>query len=370
MELVHGAGDDGFHDGHGGGQGRKGHGQEEQDAHDGADEGAHFTEDLGQGHEHQGRAAGAHALPAHEGIDRGNDHHAGQECHDSIEELDLVDGLVQVGLLLDVRTVGDHDAHCHADGIEQLAHGIGEDHQELLGGHALEAGHHIDHQALEAGAGDAGIIGVPQGHGEDGNTQNQDQQDRHQDGGELFNALIHTLVDHKQGSPQEQKEPENGGPLGGDKTGEIGIGHSSHAAAGEVGEKIFQNPAADGAVVGQDQGGDQAGDGAHPAELFVDDTIGRQGAEAGFPADGDLCDQQSEAEGQSQDQVAQQEQSAAVLGSQIGKTPDVAQAHGAAGSRQHEAQGTGERAPLLILFHVEFLQNIDPPGSGCFSHKE
>ena len=55
--------------------------------------------------------------------------------------------------------------------------------------------------------------------------------------------------------------------------------------------------------------------------------IGGEGALSGLAADSDLGGQQSEAKGQCQNDIGQQENAAAVLGCQIGKAPDVAQTY-------------------------------------------
>ena len=137
-----------------------------------------------------------------------------------------------------------------------------------------------------------------------------------------------------------------------DEAGKVSIRHGSHTAAGEICPQVLHDPAADDAVVRQDQHGHQAGQGSDPAHLGMDMGVGRQGALAGLTADGDLGNQQGEAESQGQDQVAQQEDAAAILGGQVGETPDVTQTHRAAGCRQHKTQGTGEAAPGSLLFHI------------------
>ena len=111
VEAVHKAGNDGFHDGYGRGNGCKQYHQKEYDTDDHADT-THGAEDLGQGYEHQAGAC-SHTFFAHENKHGRNDHHTGQESRQCIENLDLVDGFTHINIVFHVGTVGNHNTHGH-----------------------------------------------------------------------------------------------------------------------------------------------------------------------------------------------------------------------------------------------------------------
>ena len=252
VELIHHAGDQRFHNGNGGGQCCEGHGHEEEDTYNGTDHIAHGGENLGQSYEHQRGTAVGKTVSAHKGEHGRDDHHTGQERNGGVEQFDLVDRLVQIRLLGNIRTVGDHNTHGHADGVEQLAHGIGQHHEELLQGHALKVGNNIYHQTLQTGAGHTAGVSMLQKQGEHRNTTDKHQQNGHQNGGELFYTLVDAVVDHQCSGGQEDDKPDDGFPLGGDEAGEVSIRSGCTALEGQECRQILQYPAADGAVVGQD----------------------------------------------------------------------------------------------------------------------
>lgn len=68
------------------------------------------------------------------------------------------------------------------------------------------------------------------------------------------------------------------------------------------------------------------------------------------------------AKGQGQNDINQQENSAAVLGRQIGETPDISQSYRCTSRRKYKPDLPGEGAPLVITFfhiHLSYciLQN-------------
>mgnify|MGYP002511576078 CR=1 FL=1 len=178
----------------------------------------------------------------------------------------------------------------------------------------------------------------------------------HQHLGHLLDAGVDALIDHEGGGAQEEDEPDDGLHGRGDETAEEAVSfRCGGGAAGEEGKQVLEDPAADGAVVGQDHHGDDTGHNADPAPLGVQDFVGGERALAGLTADGDLGGQQSKTKGQRQNDIDQQEDAAAVLGCQIGETPDVAQTDGRACRSQNKAQRTGEIT--AFLFHnINLLQ--------------
>ena len=281
-----------------------------------------------------------------------------------IKEFDVVDGLVQVRVVLGVGAVGDHDAHGYGDGIEQLAHGIHQDRQELAEGKALQVRNGVDQEALPARAGDArGRVGAAQGQGVDGHDDDEHEEDRHQDFGIAFNALFDTVVDDEARSQDEEEEPEDRFPLARDEGAEVFAAGRRLRAAGQERPQVFQHPAADDAVVRQDQDRYEAGQKARPAEAVVQLGRRRQGTLAGAAAKGDFRRQQRVAEGRHQQQVADQEKAAAVTGRQEGETPDVAQPDGTAGRRHHEPEGSGKTIAFVIIHCTRTSNRLPFPTS-------
>ena len=92
------------------------------------------------------------ALDAGEDVYSRNDHSAGQQGDAGIKKLNLADRMVQVYLPLDIRAVGDHDSHGHAEREEQLAHGVQKNLQETAHGQPLHVGREIVAEPRKAGA--------------------------------------------------------------------------------------------------------------------------------------------------------------------------------------------------------------------------
>ena len=189
-----------------------------------------------------------------------------------------------------------------------------------------------------------------QGQREDGDADDEYQQDGHHHLGHALDTGIDALIDHEGGGGQENHKPDDGLHGGGNEAAKESVSLCRGGrAAGKIGCQILEDPAADGAVVGQNHHGNNAGDQADPAPLRMNDFIGSDGALCGLSADGDLGGQQSKAKGQSQDNVGQQENTAAVLGCQIRKAPDIAQTDGRACRSQNKTQRTTEIT--AFLFH-------------------
>ena len=210
MENLHAVGGDGFQHGDAGGQGGKNGADEEQRANDNAG-GTHGGKYFGQGHEHQAGAC-AHAVGAGEHEHCGDNHDARQQRYAGIEKLNLVDGLVEIYVLLHIGAVGNHNAHGDAQGEEQLAHGVQQNLQKPPHGQPLYVGSDVIEKALKTGAHGAGRIGAAQGQGIDGDDHHQHQQYGHHDFRHLFNAALHTVIDdesryaHKQQSENYRRD--------------------------------------------------------------------------------------------------------------------------------------------------------------------
>jgi len=349
-ELIHTAGDNGFKQGYGGGESCKNNGDKEDDT-DNVAGNAHCGKNLGHGDKHKAGACG-HALGAHKGKDSGNDHKTGKECHDSIKELDAVDALDQIGVLLNVGTIGDHNTHSNGNGVEELTHCVSEDNKELLEGHTLKVGNYINQQTLKTGAGNAAFVGVTEGEREDGDANDEHKKDGHQNLGKTLNAGVNTLVYYENIGCKENGEPNEGAPLSGYKAGEITVGSGFSAGKGYIGCKILQNPAAYSAVVGKNHNGNNAGNNADPTHFLAEDSVCSEGTLAGFASDSDFGSEKRETEGYNKNKINKQEHTAAVFCGKIGETPDVAKTDSAAGCGKNESQRTGESASCRFIFHI------------------
>lgn len=86
------------------------------------------------------RLGRCHAVGAEEDIDGGDDHQSCEERDARVENFDLVVGLVEVDIVLDVAAVGDHDAHADTEREEELTHRVERDVQKALDGQAVKSG--------------------------------------------------------------------------------------------------------------------------------------------------------------------------------------------------------------------------------------
>ena len=221
VEDLHAVGDERFHDRHAARQRGKAEGEEEHRADDAA-RAAHRGEDLRQADERQARAAG-HALGAEEDIDRRDDHEACEEGNARVKDLDLVVGLAEVDVVLHIAAVGDHDAHAHAEGEEELAHRVERDVQKARDGQPCEVGRDVDEEALHARARRAALVRIAEREREDRNADDEQQQPRHNVARVLFNALFDTPVNDPRRQREEEQHEDDGGDGGGDEGGEKAI---------------------------------------------------------------------------------------------------------------------------------------------------
>ena len=99
-----------------------------------------------------------------------------------------------------------------------------------------------------------------------------------------------------------------GGDLGGDEGGEEAVLGGLGAVRDQVDGEILDDPAADNGVVGHDEGGDQEGSVSQKFPLPVQGGEGIKGVLLGAAADGHVCGQQHEAEGQRQYQISKSKQ--------------------------------------------------------------
>ena len=218
VENLHAVGDERLHDGHAARQRGEAEREEEHRADDAA-HAAHRGEDLRQADERQARAAG-HAVSAEKDIDGGDDHEAREERDARVENFDLVVGLVEVDVVLDVAAVGDHDAHADTEREEELTHRVERDVQKALDGQAREVGLNVDEQSFDTRARHAALVGVREREREDGDADDEKEQTRHDVAGVFFNALFHAAVHDPRRQRQKDQHEDDGRDGGGDERGE------------------------------------------------------------------------------------------------------------------------------------------------------
>ena len=126
------------------------------------------------------------------------------------------------------------------------------------------------------------------------------------------------------------------------------------AVAQQVLAQVFDDPAADDRVIGDDQDGDNGVDPAAEAQRpgslagLCKKRERAHGAFAGHAAQSGFRHDHRIAEGERQQDVNEQKNTAAVLGGQIREPPDVAQPDGGTGSGQHKAEFAGKGASRFV----------------------
>ena len=347
MKDLHAVGGDGFQHRDAGSESGKNSSDKEQDAHEGTGL-AHSGKHLGQRDEHQAGAC-THALGAGEHIHGRNDHGTGQQSHTGIKNLDLVHGFVQVDLRFDVGTVGDHNAHRHAEGEEQLAHGVQQDLQKAADGQPFHVRGQVVAQPFHTGAHLAGSVLVAQGEGVTSDHHHQHQQNGHHVAGHPLNAALHAVVHDESRHAHEQQSEHHRRHRRGNEAGKITVLRSGGRLSGEVDHRIFRDPPADDGIVGHDQNRHQKGQDAEEFPLGAHRLVGADGTLLGAASDGDIRGEQGETEGQHQHQIHQQKQTAAILCGKVREPPQVADTHRTSGGSKDKSDLSGETA--CFLFH-------------------
>ena len=126
--------------------------------------------------------------------------------------------------------------------------------------------------------------------------------------------------------------------------------------AGEILGQIVDDPSADDRIIGNDQDGD---DGVDPAAErqplpLAKMAVSAHRAFAGHPAQRRFSNDHGVAKGDSQQDVDEQKNAAAVFCGQIREAPDVSQPDRRTGGGQHESEFAGKRTALVLSFHVFF----------------
>ena len=323
LELVHHVRDRNFEQRDGGGQRRHGQQDEEQEAKDVAQR--HGSERGWQCHKDEARSLSSIDVERERG--REDD----QTCEQRIEQVAACDGqgcFAERLALVDVGTVGDHDAHAEGEREE----GVSQCDESGFGGQFAEIRVEKEIHACAR---------ARERHGADDEDQQDDDEARDQDFVELFDAagdaLDHDPSGDQQGDglPQERHVPAC----------EIGkcLGEVSRReqVAGDRKERVVQRPAADHHVEREDRKRREYGQEAEAApELRLAEVMERRdGVAASAAADRHLCEQDRQAYKDQAYDKEQEESRTAVLAGDVRELPHVAQSDSGTDRRQNEAGG-------------------------------
>ena len=337
VEKVHQDGDDGFHQGDGGGNGRKKYEYKKDRAQEPAELNA--GKYLGKGDEHQpGACFQRGRVSAGKREYGGNDHQKNEKRDPGVEDLDLPYGAFQVGGFFHIGSVGDHDPHGKGHGIKQLSHG-GEQSLDRKVGHVRQD---VIFYAVN---------GSVDGQDIEGDAYDQDDQQRHHDLADLLDPLFHAADHDRRGDRGKDQKPDDGLRYAGDEAGKIIVLSRRGYSACQEGKKVLDDPPADDRVIGEDDDRYQCDQDTHKAIALIQRGKGSDGAQPGLPAQCDLCGHQREPEGHRQDDIAEEKGASAVLRRQIGKTPDVPQTDRRPGGGKNKAYPACKVASAA--FHIK-----------------
>ena len=128
----------------------------------------------------------------------------------------------------------------------------------------------------------------------------------------------------------------------------------------EIFHQIFNDPAADNRIIGHNQNRNHRIDPAAQRPPFGCSKclISAHRTLSGHTTQRRFRHNHGIAKGQRQDNIDQQKNTATIFGSQIGKSPDVAQSHRCAGCRQHKSDFAGKRASFILpFFHTRLFSS-------------
>ena len=292
-------------------------------------------------------AALAHAVGAEGREHGGDDDEARDDRHQRIHRTHQRGVAADVLLLGKVGAVSHHDGHTQRQRVERLGQG----NEERLWGDLLRVdGQHVAEALARAG----------QRRRADKEDDQNEEQRRHADLVELLDAALDALDDderadrHKDKGEEDDRQREEGRARRG-VIAEHMIEVAQRVAVdlaglGGVACDVAQHPAADVGVVAGDDERDRP---AHPADpgvaLVAELAEGVDDVRLAGAADGELREHRGHADERHDQQVHEQERSAAALKGLAGELPDIAEAHGGAGGSKDEAKLA---APLrAIVFH-------------------
>ena len=303
------------------------------------------AEDVGQRDEDEaGTGIRGHALHGEHG---GEDDETAEDGHHRVDAHDVGRRLQEVHVALEIAGIGGETADGDGKGEEGLPQG-GEHH---VGGDLREVG--LDEERHAVGR---------SGHGlrTDSQQEHEHGEHGHEDLGHAFDAAFHTADDDEVGDEQEEHGIEEGLPRRGGEGGEIGGRVERGLRVDECEtprdgiDGVFEDPPGHDAVVGEDEGDARhAGiTGEAPGLAGRQTFVGRSDVRVGATADDELGGHHRYAEENDAGEIDDDEGCAAILTGFNGKTPDVAQSHGAACRGQDDADF---RCKIAARFHDDDL---------------
>ena len=330
-EQVHARGHDVFNDRNDRGEGGEGHKQEEQRPPYPAP--GHVGEHAGQGNKNQvGPGVHLHAI-AEAG---GEDDKARHNGHKGVQPADT-GALAEKGVVLAHVAAEDlHGGNAQAQGEEGLVHSRGNNIAQAHGAYIVHVGYQVEGNALP---------GAGEGEAVNGQHHNQHQQRRHHYLADPLQALAQPDAAHQHPCRHRNGHPQAHLYRVGQHIGkDLGIGLAAHAvgkgARGEL-EEVVQHPAGYGGVVHHQQVAAENGEPAVYVPLaagLFQGLVAQHRTLAAGAAHAQLHGQHRQAQHHQHDQVDQHEKSAAVLPRHEGEAPHIADADGAPGAHQQEAQ--------------------------------
>ena len=343
---VGAVGDDVLEHGDDRGEGREAHEDEEQRAPQLA--AGHDVEDVGQGHEDQaGTGAGLHA----KGETGREDDQAGHQGDEGIQAHDP-HGLTGQGAVLALVAAEDaHGADAHGQGEESLVHGRIDDREQAgllqLGG----IGRQVEGNAR---------LGAGQGQGADDQGHEDEEQAQHHQLDHALHALLHAHGAHAAAHEHHQGHAHHlghGVAQGGtEELAHTGGIQAAQGAAGHV-PAVIEHPARDRGVEHHQQVAADKGHLAAPvplAALGLKDVEGQAHIAAGGTAHGEFHDHGRHHSEQAE-QIDTHEDGATIRAGDVGETPDVPEADGAARRKQQEAQTASQHLTLCVTRHNSAL---------------
>ena len=234
-----------------------------------------------------------------------------------------------------IGAVGDDGAHTQGQGVEALAHSVGEGARRQGGEIRL---HQIADSRERTGQAD----------GIDGNHHYKHKQGREGYLAEALDSRLHARRDHQRAEEQEEQVHQHRLRAVRDKA----VKHGTDLRRLGVDEghrrrlvQIIYRPAADDAVVRSDDKRDGDGQKAHDfPEALARRQLpeGCEGIAAAAPSYHHLRNEDGQGDEQGRGNIDDDEHGTTVLPHHIGKTPDVAQTYGRAGHCQDDSHTAAE----------------------------
>ena len=324
---VHHSGSHRFQDGDRGGYGREGDHDEEEDGDDPSH--AHASEDVGQGDEYE--SGTARDVPAHGCVGHGDDHESGDDGDRGIDNDDGERAALDVLFVAHIGTVGDQDSHGDGEREERLSQ-------------SCDEGLSVDVAQTELEVVCDTVPGTRQGEDIDGEPDEKYQEDRHEDDAESLDTLGDSQIDDDRDDDRECGEGDEA-LVRADEIAEDG-GSVREVETGAVTEEISEQPAADDAVIRQDDGGHPRTQHTDDPEPLVQRTVRLDGASPGLPSDGDFGDHHGQSEQDDDRDVDEYEGSSSVFRGLGRESPDITQSHCGCSGGYDESRLTVEQAAL------------------------